>query len=92
MANNKDAAYLKFAINKKSLKECDNELFILSDDEKSLFIVNEIGAKIIELADGKSTLPEIKRLLADEYCVDSEKLEADVDVFLKEMQAFGYLE
>jgi hypothetical protein len=82
---------LKFKINKKFVKKCDGEMFILSEDEKSMSIVNEIGAKIIELADNKRTLDEISKSLTEEYSVNREKLESDSELFLEKMKLLGYL-
>ncbi len=81
----------RFKIKKKFTEKNSGELFILSDNEKSMFIVNEAGTRIIELADGKKKLTEINNILAREYSFDENKIKEDTRCFLKKMKRLGYL-
>jgi len=82
----------KFKIKKKLTEKNAGELFILSDNEKSMFIINEVGSRIVELADGKRKLEEINAILSREYAFDKNKIEEDTSCFLKKMKRLGYLE
>jgi PqqD family protein of HPr-rel-A system len=79
-------------------------VFRLEEDEGILFdpktgeikLLNETGAFIYQLLDGKHSKEEILNRLMEEYdCADRTKAEKDLDTFLQEMrrsQLVGELE
>jgi len=55
------------------------------------FLVNELGAKCIELCDGTRTLKQIIDAISAEYEVDKEIIERDVTLFFKELEELGLI-
>lgn len=56
-----------------------------SADLESIFTLNSVGSRIWELMDGERPLVEIKELLAGEYAVTPQQLEADVLDFVEQL-------
>lgn len=54
-------------------------------DMNSIYTLNETGAFIWELIDGKRTLREIINALKEEYDIDSESAAKDVNLFIDDM-------
>ncbi|MDP4224242.1 MAG: PqqD family protein [Bacteroidota bacterium] len=57
-------------------------------DMNSVFTLNETGAFIWELIDGKRNLEEIINRVTEEYEVDAESASKDVLSFVKEMSNY----
>ena len=54
-------------------RKVDGEMIILSADDSSLYVLNEVGTAIWEAADGKTTLASIVHgVICGRYDVDSE--------------------
>jgi hypothetical protein len=56
-----------------------------------IFTVNEIGAAICGLMDGKRTLDEIRRVLLDEFDVEQDRLNADIRDFVERLKEAGLI-
>jgi|SRR5580693_1396934 hypothetical protein len=70
----------------------DDEAVVLRQSAAEVMVVNELGARILDLADGRRPLAEwIDALLAD-YDVERDALLADVLAFAGELAASGVLE
>lgn len=52
---------------------------------KKVHILNEIGQDIFILCDGKNSLQEIKRILAEEYGKELAEVDKDIDEFMNEL-------
>jgi hypothetical protein len=57
-------------------------------DMNSVYTLNETGAFIWELIDGKKNLGEITRLFTDEYDISSETAWADISDFMNKMSDY----
>lgn len=57
-------------------------------DMDSVFTLNETGAFIWELIDGKRTLAEIISSLTNEYDIDKESAATDVNSFIEDMSKY----
>lgn len=55
-------------------------------------VVSEVGARLLDLIDGRRSVAEILRLLEAEYDVPPEALERDVTSYLGEILAIGLVE
>ena len=55
-------------------------------------VVSEVGARLLDLIDGRRSVAEILRLLEAEYDVTPEALERDVTSYLGEILAIGLVE
>lgn len=67
-----------------------DELAILSPDAGALATLNVVGARIWELADGR-TFAELVETLLNEFDVDRNILERDVRTFLSALAVRGLL-
>lgn len=56
---------------------------------ESLYTLNDVGARIYELIDGRRTAREIAAIIVDEFVVSQEQAEADVLEFLNKLLAIG---
>ena len=60
-------------------------------DMAAVYVLNEVGASIWELLDGKRTLADITGLLLREYEVGQETVEADIFEIVDELGKLGML-
>jgi methyltransferase-like protein len=63
-----------------------------ADETDNIFVLNETGAAIWRMMDGKSTLEEIITSMLDEFEIDRETLSDDVTQYVNEMVASEALE
>ena len=66
-------------------------MVILSADDSSLFVLNEVGTAIWEAADGQTTLDAIADGVCREFDVDLETALRDVSAFVSALAAAGVL-
>lgn len=55
-------------------------------DLESIYTLNEVGARIWELMDGKMTMREIKEKIIEEFEVTADKAEKDIAEYLQELE------
>jgi hypothetical protein len=68
------------------------EMVILSADDSSLYVLNELGALLWEAADGATPLREIvRRVICEEYEVDQETGLRDAESFVRQLAEHGVL-
>jgi hypothetical protein len=60
-----------------------------AEDVDSIYTVNEVGGRIWELIDGKTSVREIKDVIIDEFEVSNEKAEKDLIEFLQQLEQVG---
>ena len=63
----------------------DGEAVIVVCDEDLIKVLNRLGSRIWELADGRRTVREIAREICSEYEVDGEQAEKDTVEFVEEL-------
>ena len=66
--------------------ELDGEMVLLDIGSGHYYGVNEVGARILELAGSQRTVEEIFARLVEEYAVSEDRLRRDVGVFLERME------
>ncbi len=69
----------------------DHEAAVILPAASAVRVLNEVGARVWELADGR-TLGEIINTLVNEYEVERTQLELDTYAFLTELHSRGLLE
>jgi len=69
----------------------DAETAVILPTASAVRVLNDVGARVWQLADGR-TFAEIIDSLLNEYEVDRTQLEADAEVFLSELYNRGLLE
>jgi coenzyme PQQ synthesis protein D (PqqD) len=66
------------------------EMVILSADDSSLYVLNELGSLLWEAADGRTPLREIvENVVCPAFEVDADTAVGDALDFLKQLEAFG---
>jgi len=61
-------------------------------DMQSIFTLNETGARIWELIDGKNSAEGIVRVLASEHEVSKGEVEKDVTLILSQLKEIGAIQ
>jgi hypothetical protein len=64
----------------------DHMIIIDFNSDKQFHQVNEVGARIWELCDGKNTKDDIINILLDEYEIDKESVTYDTLHFLTQLK------
>jgi hypothetical protein len=64
---------------------------LVDAERKKLTVLNAVGARLWELADGENTVEDLARTIADEYGVSLAKAESDVLVFCQDLAGRGLL-
>ena len=69
----------------------EHEVAVILPAVSAVRVLNEVGARIWALADGR-TLAQILDVLVNEYDVERTQLRVDAEAFLAELQGRGLLE
>lgn len=69
----------------------DGEAVLVHAEQKKVTVLNGVGARLWELADGQRSIADIARVIADEYEVSLVKAEADALVFCSDLARRGLL-
>jgi hypothetical protein len=69
----------------------DGEAIVVVCDENLVKILNSVGSRIWELADGNKTVSEIVKVICSEYEVDVEQAEKDTVEFVEELIKSGMM-
>jgi hypothetical protein len=62
-----------------------DEVMLLHTRTEQYFALNEVGAKLWSLADGRCNVSDILAVLREEYDVDQDELRTDVEELLTEL-------
>lgn len=65
----------------------DGEAILMLADDSEIQVLNQVGSRIFELADGSRTVSEIARVIAGEYQVDEVQAQQDALAFLRQLVA-----
>jgi len=69
----------------------DGEAVLLLAETNEIQVLNPVGSRIFELADGQRSLAEIASLLTDEYNVDLNQALDDVRAFVQQLVDYRVL-
>mgnify|MGYP005631738015 FL=1 len=61
-------------------------------DLQSIYTLNEVGARIWKLINGKRELAKIKEILLEEFSVDVPRVEEDLKAFVQKLERIGAVE
>ena len=67
----------------------DNEAVLVLPEKGKIKVLNEVGARIWSLVDGKRSIGQIAAAICDEYQVDLPVAEADSLAFIAELAERG---
>lgn len=73
------------------LTKVENESILFDSTGGTVHVLNSTGAAIWELLDGKKTLEEITKKIAEEFEADPAEVRPDVDAFIVELKGKGLL-
>ena len=73
-------------------RRIDGEAVVVRQRAAEVLVMNEVAARLLDLADGRANVGAWVDALAREYDVDRETLERDVLTFAAELAAEGMLE
>jgi len=74
---------------KLAARKVGGEMVILSAEDSSLFVLNEVGTTIWEAADGRTPIEAIAGAVCADYDVDHVTALADVAEFVRALAAAG---
>jgi hypothetical protein len=69
----------------------EHEIAVILPTASAVRVLNEVGARVWELADGR-TFAEILDILVNEYDVERTQLRRDAEAFLSELHSRSLLE
>jgi hypothetical protein len=72
-------------------RKVGTEMVVMSADDSSLFVLNEVGTAIWEAADGRTSIDAIAEAICQEYDVDPMTARRDVEEFVEALAAVGVL-
>lgn len=70
----------------------DDEAVVIRQDAGEVLGLNDVGARLLELIDGKASVKVLLEKMADEFEIDRNRLEQDVLGFLQELGEAGVIE
>ena len=73
-------------------RRIDDEAVVIRQRAGEVLVMNETAARLLELADGRTSVADWVDILAGEYEVDREALERDVLAFALDLAEEGMLE
>jgi hypothetical protein len=69
----------------------EKDLAILNEETNAIYILNQVGAEIYSLLDGKHSFDEIVAYILQRYEADEEKVKADALNILQELHGLGII-
>ncbi|MFZ0547406.1 MAG: PqqD family protein [Candidatus Promineifilaceae bacterium] len=64
----------------------DKEAVLILSDSSEVNVLNPVGSRIFELADGTHTIADIAEVIFLEYDVTAEQAQEDVTTFIKQLE------
>lgn len=64
----------------------DKEAVLMLSDASEVNVLNRVGSRVFELADGTHTIAEIRDSIVSEFDVSAEVAQEDIITFLKQME------
>jgi pyrroloquinoline quinone biosynthesis protein D len=65
---------------------------VLRQEAREVLVVNGVGARVLELLDGRRSVAEVAAVLREERDAPPEAIERDVEAFVDELLAAGVVE
>lgn len=73
-----------------SLVKYNNKFYIITNNRK-VFNVNEVGARIFDLCNGINTKEDISKMIKKIYDKEIDQISKDVDKYLKELVSLNLI-
>lgn len=69
----------------------EGQAVVVRQDVAQVFVLSEVGARVLELLDGKRKLVAVRDLLLIEYEVDEAQLEQDLNEYINRLKEAGII-
>ena len=69
-----------------------DEGVVIKQDNAEVLVLNEVGARVLELLDGSRTVAEVEAALAAEFDASPATIAGDVEAYLAQLLAAGIVE
>lgn len=69
----------------------DGEAVLVHPEQGKVRVLNSVGARLWELADGERTIAEMARVVAQEYDVEQARAEKDAAAFCRDLVRRGLM-
>jgi hypothetical protein len=69
----------------------DGEMVLVHPAQGKVRVLNRVGTRLWELADGRRSVEEVARIVADEYGVEPDRARADALAFFADLDDRGVL-
>jgi len=69
----------------------ENQAVVVRQDVAQVFVLSEVGARVLELLDGKRNLVAVRDLLLLEYEVNEAQLEQDLNEYIDRLKEAGII-
>ncbi len=87
-----DAASILRPARDLRFRRIDDEAVVVRQRAGEVLVMNETAARLLELADGRTSVADWVQVLAEEYEIDRRALERDVLAFAADLTEEGMLE
>lgn len=72
-----------------TLAKDDGKFYVVFN--RSIYEVNEVGARIFDLCNGKNSILEMSNKLSSMFDVEKENLEKDIEIFINSLLEYGVI-
>jgi hypothetical protein len=69
----------------------EDQAVVVRQDVAQVFVLSEVGARVLELLDGKRKLTDVRDLLLLEFEVDEAQLERDLNEYINRLKEAGLI-
>lgn len=69
-----------------------DEGVVIKQDTAEVLVLNEVGARVLELLDGNRTVADVESALANEFDAPAAELGRDVESYVEQLLAAGIVE
>jgi hypothetical protein len=69
-----------------------DEGVVIQQKSAEVLVLNEVGARTLELLDGKRSVADVERVLVGEFEASPETIAADLATYLAELVSIGVVE
>ena len=69
----------------------EGQAVVVRQDVAQVFVLSEVGARVLELLDGKRNLIAVRDLLLLEYEVEAAQLEQDLNEYINRLEEAGII-
>lgn len=73
-------------------RESESGALLMDYSKGKIVEVNEVGLVIVKMCDGKNSIANIRNAVCEEYDVERDVLDRDIEEFFKKMEEFRVID